>query len=99
MCGFFQNDRPPHVQISQTSIQVSQRAFGVVPAPAFQYGYVNIFRTEMVDQINYGLIPMRSQDMLIVPMRTGDEDLLSARGVADIVVERRSSVDEEAGLR
>ncbi len=53
----------------------------------------------MVDQINYGLIPMRSQDMLIVPMRTGDEDLLSARGVADIVVERRSSVDEEAGLR
>ena len=59
-------------------IQNPQRLFRVIPASTLVDGYVDIFRSEIFHQLEYGQIPIASKDRFVVPMDAGNEDSLAA---------------------
>ena len=43
-----------------------------------KYGYVDVFNANFLHKFEYSRVPMTPYDSLIVPVRTGKEDLLSS---------------------
>lgn len=78
MCALPQCDGPLDPQVLQIAIQRPQSILGFIPASALINGDVDIVNPKVFHQVKYGFVPIALQDPRVVPMDTGDEDLLIA---------------------
>lgn len=69
-----QNDLPRDTHHLQLPIEFAQRSFGVIPATTLVDADEHIVRTKCFDQIQHRLVPLGSQDLLVVPVQARNID-------------------------
>lgn len=74
MRPFIQNNPPRNPQPSQFPLHLPQRRLRPIPAPALVNRHIHILDPEMPHERQHRIIPMRLQNLFVIPVRAGDED-------------------------
>jgi hypothetical protein len=62
----------PDIMCRERPVKLPQGAFAIVPTPAFVDCDEDILPAKRISQSDYGIVPVTSQNPLIVPMYTSD---------------------------